>query len=106
METVLIRLANDKLHKNPYLDTSKIYLVIHEGKAFLYGEVDSFFKKQMAQESLRQVEGICEIVNELKVVNELKGKVANELKGMRRPYQLNGRNTVEPATPHLATVTT
>ena len=38
------------------------------GNVVLRGHVPSFFEKQMAQESLRSVEGIHEILNELVVL--------------------------------------
>jgi osmotically-inducible protein OsmY len=55
------------LENNPYLNRRNLRFETHEGRVILRGEVSTFFQKQMAQESLRQVEGIDEIANELEV---------------------------------------
>jgi osmotically-inducible protein OsmY len=56
------------LDRNPYLSRRTLRFETQEGRVILRGEVGSFFQKQMAQESLRQIEGIDEISNELEVV--------------------------------------
>jgi osmotically-inducible protein OsmY len=55
------------LDRNPYLSRRTLRFETQEGRVILRGEVGTFFQKQMAQESLRQVEGIDEITNELEV---------------------------------------
>jgi osmotically-inducible protein OsmY len=55
------------LDRNPYLSRRTLRFETHEGRVILRGEVNTFFQKQMAQESLKQVEGIDEISNELEV---------------------------------------
>ncbi|MFZ5832874.1 MAG: BON domain-containing protein [Planctomycetota bacterium] len=55
------------LSTNPYLGRRKLRLETHEGSVVLRGIVDTYFQKQMAQEALRQVEGVDQIVNELEV---------------------------------------
>lgn len=62
----LIQLA---LGASPYVSRCKLRFETHEGRVILRGAVDSFFKKQMAQESLRNVEGVDEIENLLEVVS-------------------------------------
>jgi osmotically-inducible protein OsmY len=39
-----------------------------EGKVTLHGVVQSYFQKQMAQEAVRRIDGVQEILNELEVV--------------------------------------
>jgi osmotically-inducible protein OsmY len=56
------------LDNNPYLSRRNLRFETHEGRVTLRGEVSTFFQKQMAQESLRQVEGIDQITNELEVI--------------------------------------
>jgi osmotically-inducible protein OsmY len=69
METALFGRVTRALQKSPYLDFSSLsYETREEGNVVLRGLVPSYFEKQMAQESLRSVEGICEIVNELEVM--------------------------------------
>jgi osmotically-inducible protein OsmY len=55
------------LDRNPYLSRRTLRFETQEGRVILRGEVSTFFQKQMAQESLRQIEGIDEISNELEV---------------------------------------
>ena len=75
MESVLFGRVTSALRKNPYLDFSTLSHEINEGRVVLKGTVSSYFEKQMVQESLRPIEGICEIVNELEV--------------MMRPYRVD-----------------
>jgi osmotically-inducible protein OsmY len=42
---------------------------LSDGEVVLTGTVSTFFQKQMAQESLRRINGISRIVNELHVAN-------------------------------------
>jgi osmotically-inducible protein OsmY len=44
-----------------------LVLETRDGAVLLRGTVDSYFEKQMAQEALRSVEGITEILNQLEV---------------------------------------
>ena len=69
METApLFGRVTSALRKNPYLDFSTLSHETNEGRVVLKGTVPSYFEKQMAQESLRPIEGICEIVNDLEVM--------------------------------------
>jgi osmotically-inducible protein OsmY len=55
------------LERNPYLARRKLRFETDEGRITLRGVVRSYFQKQMAQEALRDVDGIEEIYNELEV---------------------------------------
>lgn len=55
------------LAENPHLTGRKLRLEARGGRVVLRGVVNSYFQKQMAQESLRRVEGVGEIENELTV---------------------------------------
>ena len=68
METALFGRVNSTLRKIPYFDPDKVTFVAREGNVVLRGEVPSFFAKQMAQESLKLVEGVFKIDNELEVM--------------------------------------
>lgn len=50
-----------------YIRNSSLRLDVRSGRVVLSGDVPSYFQKQMAQESLRSVEGVEEIQNELEV---------------------------------------
>ena len=68
METALMGQVINALRKNPYLDFSSLSYETKEGRVVLRGKVQSFFGKQMAQESIRRIKGIYEILNELEVL--------------------------------------
>jgi osmotically-inducible protein OsmY len=53
---------------SPYPPLRKLHFVAHEGHVSLKGRVNSFHHKQVAQELLKEVEGIQQIDNELEVV--------------------------------------
>lgn len=56
------------LELSPYLTRSRgVHFVADEGRVTLHGEVNSFFQKQMATETLRKVDGVQEIDNRLQV---------------------------------------
>ncbi len=55
------------LRTNPYVSRSQLRFETKEGHVILRGKVQSFFQKQMAQESLRRVEGVRQIENQLTV---------------------------------------
>ena len=67
VDTLLADRAHQALRKNPHLPQSRVRLLAQQGRITLQGTVNSFYQKQMAQESLRDVEGVSEIENQLEV---------------------------------------
>ncbi len=55
------------LEQNPYITQRNLRFETDQGRVILRGVVGTYFQKQMAQESLRKVDGIHEIANELEV---------------------------------------
>ena len=55
------------LQLNPYLTRNGVRCETKQGCVTLHGEVNSFFQKQMATETLRKLRGIEEIDNQLTV---------------------------------------
>ena len=55
------------LSANPYLTHQKLQLETERGRVVLRGVVRSFYQKQMAQETLRHIDGVEEIENLLEV---------------------------------------
>jgi osmotically-inducible protein OsmY len=55
------------LERNPYLARRNLRFETEQGRVTLRGVVGTYFQKQMAQETLRHVEGVDEIANELEV---------------------------------------
>ncbi|MDG2381193.1 MAG: BON domain-containing protein [Pirellulaceae bacterium] len=64
----------DKVEKalqlNPYLTRNGLRCETNQGRVILRGEVNSYFQKQMATETLRKLRGIEEIDNQLEVNSE------------------------------------
>ena len=61
--------AQDVIDQNPYLTRRKLRCEAKEGHVVLKGTVRSYFQKQMAQESLRKLDGLVSIDNCLVVEN-------------------------------------
>jgi osmotically-inducible protein OsmY len=55
------------LSMNPYLPGKRVYFRADQGQVTLSGRVSSYFQKQMAQESIRRVQGVEQIQNLLEV---------------------------------------
>lgn len=68
MDSLLNGRVTNALQKNTHLNISSLSCETQQGRVVLRGFVPSYFEKQMAQESLRSVEGISEILNELEVL--------------------------------------
>lgn len=64
---------NDKvltaLSRNPYLTGRSLRFETEQSSVTLRGVVHSYFQKQMAQEAVRHVDGVDQIVNELEVAS-------------------------------------
>ena len=60
------RVQNAIVH-SPHLNHHQVHLTTNKGQVVLEGSVQSFFEKQMAQEALKQVEGVDSILNHLEV---------------------------------------
>lgn len=69
MDALLNRKIAAALGRCSYIRNSSLRLDVSSGRVVLSGAVPSYFLKQMAQESLRSVEGVEEIQNELEVSN-------------------------------------
>ncbi len=65
--TPLVDRAKTALVNNPHLSHRSVRLEAQEGRITLHGVVRSFYQKQMAQESLRGLEGLERIENQLQV---------------------------------------
>lgn len=55
------------LERNPYLPRRNLRCEAAEGRVVLRGVVRSYYQKQMAQEMLKNVDGVNEIENQLEV---------------------------------------
>jgi osmotically-inducible protein OsmY len=60
--------ARNRLQASAYRGVRSIVCDYHEGVLVLRGRVSSYHQKQLAQEAIRRVAGILEIVNAVQVV--------------------------------------
>ena len=63
----LASLASELIVRHPHLHQRRVFLRADGGHLVLQGRVKSFFEKQMAQEALRTIDGVCTIDNQLEV---------------------------------------
>ena len=57
------------IRRSPYLAGRNVRFQAFHGRVVLQGQVSSYFQKQMAQEVLRGLDGVVEIVNDVQVVS-------------------------------------
>ena len=67
MDKTLSYRVTTALGGSPYFNGTAFHLETDSGRVILHGTVPSYFQKQMAQEILRNVDGIIEIENMLHV---------------------------------------
>ncbi len=63
----LTQRASEAVMKAPHLIGQRLRCEAHDGQVTLHGVVSSYFQKQMAQETIRRVDGVTEIHNLLEV---------------------------------------
>jgi osmotically-inducible protein OsmY len=59
--------VSSALRRNPHLQSRNLRFEASEGRVTLRGQVNSWYQKQMAQESLLRLEGIDRVENQLEV---------------------------------------
>jgi len=55
------------IHGNPHLGRRSLRLEADQGRVTIHGVVDSYYQKQMAQEAVRNIDGVEHIENQLEV---------------------------------------
>jgi osmotically-inducible protein OsmY len=63
----LLHRIDRAIQQNPHATRRRIFLESTQGRVILRGKVDTFYQKQMIQESLRGIDGIDAISNLLEV---------------------------------------
>lgn len=59
--------VHDALESSPHLTPRTMRVETEHGSVRLAGDVGSFFEKQIAQEVVRRVDGVDQVVNQLQV---------------------------------------
>ena len=60
--------AQELLRTSPYRPVRRVACAFHDGRLVLRGRLRTFFHKQLAQEAVARVDGVCQVVNEIEVV--------------------------------------
>ena len=63
----IVETAQDRLCRSPYTLLKMISCDYDEGVLFLRGRLPNYHHKQMAQETVRRLDGVSQIVNEIEV---------------------------------------
>lgn len=63
----LLQRVDTAIKGNPHLSRHQVFCQEQSGIVVLHGRVDSFFQKQMAQETLKRLAGVEKVINELQV---------------------------------------
>ena len=67
VDSQLVDRAQSALATSPHLARRPLKLEAQQGKLIVRGTVDSYYLKQMAQETLRKVDGVETVENHLQV---------------------------------------
>jgi osmotically-inducible protein OsmY len=59
--------AQDELRHNPYLEGTTVSCHCENGVLVLHGRVSSYYQKQRAQEAVKKLDGVADVVNEIEV---------------------------------------
>ncbi|MFN3190370.1 MAG: BON domain-containing protein [Aureliella sp.] len=63
----LLQRVDSAIKNSPHLSAHHVFCQEESGIVVLHGKVKTFFEKQMAQESLKGLDGVEKVVNELEV---------------------------------------
>lgn len=66
-QTSLDQIVSSALEQSPYLSTRQLRFETNQGTVVLRGVVPSYYQKQMAQETVRRIDGVDEVINQLEV---------------------------------------
>lgn len=62
--------ATNRLHNKLFPAVGTLSCEFHDGVLVLRGKSTSYYKKQIAQEAVRGIDGVARIVNEIEVVTQ------------------------------------
>jgi osmotically-inducible protein OsmY len=60
--------ARERLQNNPYTARQGVSCDCDRGVLRLRGRLSTFYQKQVAQEAIKGLEGVVEVVNEIEVI--------------------------------------
>ena len=63
----LVAQVKSALATSPYVESGGLRIEASQGKVQIHGQVETFFEKQMAQETVRRLDGVERVENMLEV---------------------------------------
>jgi osmotically-inducible protein OsmY len=66
-DPTLAEMVDQAITNNPHLSRRKLRIETDDGRVVLLGTVNTYYQKQMAQESVRGIHGVLAIDNRLTV---------------------------------------
>ena len=63
----VVAAANDCLHKNSHIPARQVSCEYEQGVLLLRGRLATYYQKQVAQEAVRGLDGVVQIVNSIEV---------------------------------------
>lgn len=61
-------LVQSALNRSPYFAGRNLHIELHESDVVLKGVVNTYYQKQLAQESIRKIDGVRRIRNDIEVL--------------------------------------
>lgn len=68
-DDTLTQRIQDAVGRDVYLDRFQMTIRVRNQKAYLYGDVDSFYEKERAEDIISQITGVADVQNNLTVLN-------------------------------------
>lgn len=64
----VVQAANDRLSNNANMPVQRVFCEYEQGFLLLRGRLPSYYQKQLAQEAVKGLDGVRQVVNEIEVV--------------------------------------
>jgi osmotically-inducible protein OsmY len=64
----IVEAASDRLRNSPYVRNDTVSCECNRGVLRLSGQLPTFYQKQLAQEAVKDLERVAQIVNDIEVV--------------------------------------
>jgi osmotically-inducible protein OsmY len=67
VSVAVAKAAADRLRRSPHIATARMSCEYTRGVLLLRGRLASYYQKQVAQEAVRGLHGVVEVINEIEV---------------------------------------
>ena len=63
----VVQAAKDRLNRNPGTSAEQVSCEYRQGVLSLHGRLPTYYQKQLAQEAVKGLDGVRQVVNEIEV---------------------------------------